>query len=89
MEDKNKVLQKDNPATFNAHVPEYLLKEIRKQQEIYPQLKPSMIIRNILHLYYFDSNLAEWLPQDKEEVHKEKEASPPSKRMKKNRQSFK
>ena len=86
MTDKKKDLKKDNPATFNAHVPEYLLAEIRKQQEIYPQLKPSMIIRNILHLYYFESNLAEWIPQDKQEVHKGKEAP---KRMKKNRQSFK
>ena len=63
--------KKDKPETFNAHIPPYLLAEVNKQLEVFPQLKPSDLIRNILHLYYFDEKAADWLPQNKDEIHQE------------------
>ena len=72
---------------LNISINDKNFKLLEKQQELYPALTKGDLTNNILDIYFKGSG--EWIPQDKEEVHKEKEASPPSKRMKKNRQSFK
>ena len=85
MEDKKRVLKSDDPKSFNAYIPNHLLEEVRKQQNTFPALKPSEIIANILSVYYKKEGA--WYPPDIDSIHEE--PSPPPKRMKKNRQSFK
>ena len=54
-------MKKDKPETFNCYVPQRYLDLVKEQQEVYPLLKPSDIIGNILDIYYRAS--ASWIKQ--------------------------
>ena len=52
-------MRKDKPEIFNCYVPQRYLDLVNEQQEVYPLLKPSDIIGNILDIYYRGS--ASWI----------------------------
>ena len=54
-------MRKDKPEIFNCYVPQKYLDLVKEQQEVYPLLKPSDIIGNILDIYYRGS--ASWIKQ--------------------------